>query len=283
MRSKSSSPATAPSARAARRAAIEALPACPVFDSHAHIGGREFDADRDGVVARMREAHMAGAVVVACDFGEEAGLAGLIAQAPGFLWGAWALHPEYEDRPEAEVEDIARINAAPGMVAVGETGLDYHWCKGDLAWQRERFARHIEAARLLGKPLIVHAREAEDDAVDMLASAGAGDMGFVMHCYGGSLEAAKRALDAGGLVSFTGALTFRNGDALREVARALPLSRLMVETDCPYMAPEPWRGRRCEPAMARAVALELAGLHNTDYADAARITTRTARRFFHLP
>lgn len=253
-----------------------------LFDSHSHVNSEEFDADREAVLDRMRAAGLAGALVVACDYGEEQKLFDVLDLAPGFLFGAWALHPEYEDRRECSVEEIASVCSDPRIRAIGETGLDYHWCKGDLAWQKERFARHIEAAKLLGKPIVVHAREAENDALDILQSHEAGETGFVMHCFGGSTEEAKRTLDLGGLVSFTGVLTFKKADALRETAKALPLDRLMIETDCPYMAPVPYRGKRCEPAYVAKVAEMLAQVHGVEAELAAAVTTETALKFFGL-
>ena len=252
----------------------------PLFDSHAHINSEEFDADRGAVLERMREAGLVGAVTVACDYGEVDKLLEVVDSAPGFLKGAWALHPEYEDRREPAVDEIVRICSDARIAAVGETGLDYYWCKGDLSWQRERFIRHIDAARELGKPLIVHAREAEDDALDILIAHKARECGFVLHCFGGTLETAQRAVDNGGLVSFTGVLTFKSAENLRSIARVLPLEALMIETDCPYMAPVPYRGQRCEPSLVGEVARAIAAVKEIDPALAARTTTQTARRFF---
>ena len=254
----------------------------PLFDSHSHSNSEEFDGDRDAVVARMRKAGLVGAMVVACDWGEEKKLFEVIDSQPGFLCGAWALHPEYEDRLEPTVEQIAAICEDPRIAAVGETGLDYYWCKGDLEWQKERFVRHIEAARLLKKPLIVHAREAEADALDVLRAHRAHECGFVLHCYGGDVETARRAVDAGGLISFTGVVTFKNAQALREVLKALPLEALMIETDCPYMAPVPYRGKRCEPALVGEVAKTIAAVKDIEPALAAETTTATAQKFFRL-
>lgn len=253
-----------------------------LFDSHSHIHAPEFDADRGAVLARMREAGLEGAMVVACDRGEEHTLFDVLDTAPGYLFGAWALHPEYEDRPECSVDEIVSICRDPRIKAVGETGLDYHWCKGDLTWQKERFVRHIEAARELNKPLIIHAREAESDALDILQAHRAGDLGFVMHCFGGSLQDAQRAIDLGGLVSFTGVLTFKNAQGLRAIAAQLPLDKLMVETDCPYMAPVPYRGKRCEPAFVAEVAKTLAQVHGVAPEAVCEVTTATARTFFKL-
>lgn len=254
----------------------------PLFDSHSHINAEQFNADREDVVVRMREAGLVGALVVGCDYGEETGVLKLTSAHPGFLHGAWALHPEFEDRRESSVEEIIEICSRPGMVAVGETGLDYHWCKGDLTWQKDRFVRHIEAAHALKLPIVVHAREAESDALDILTAHRAGDVGFVLHCYGGDRDTAFRAVDAGGLVSFTGTVTFKNALTLQAIAKELPLESIMVETDCPYMAPVPLRGKRNEPAYVRHVADKIAALKEIDPALVARTTTETARRFFHL-
>ncbi len=265
-----------------KKAAKSIAPLYPLFDSHCHINSREFDADRDETVMRMKDAGLVGALVLACEVSEYDALIRLVRQYPGYLYGAWALHPEYENVPEVTTEEIVRMCAPDEIVAVGETGLDYHWCKGDLTWQKERFVRHIEAARILNKPLVIHARESESDALDILVAHNAADMGFVMHCWGGDVDTALRAVQAGGLVSFTGVLTFKNAQVLRDVARALPLDRIMIETDCPYMAPVPFRGRRNEPSYVGAVAHTLAQIHNMDAEQVAAVTTRTARQFFKL-
>ncbi len=249
-------------------------------DSHSHINSGEFAADLPAVLERMRAAGVAAATVIGCDRGEEKRVIELVsASSSPKLFGAWALHPEYENVPETTVEEIEAVCSAPEIAAVGETGLDYHWCKGNLTWQKERFRRHIQAARNLSKPIIVHAREAEADAVRILAKEKAGDMGFVMHCYGGDLDTALACIDAGGLVSFTGTITFKNAGALREVVRALPLESLMIETDCPYMAPVPHRGKRNEPAFVVHVAEQIAAIKELPLEQVARVTTDTFRRF----
>ncbi len=257
-------------------------PLSPLFDSHCHINSREFEGDRAETVQRMKDAGLVGALVLGCEVIEQTPLLELVRQYPGYLYGAWALHPEYENVTEVTTDEIIGFCAQPEIVAVGETGLDYHWCKGDLTWQKERFVRHIEAAKTLNKPLVIHARESEKDAVDILEKHKAGDIGFVMHCYGGDTETAKRAVDIGGLVSFTGVLTFKNAQDLRDVAKTLPFDRVMIETDCPYMAPVPFRGKRNEPAYVGAVAHTLAAIHEMDAQEVARITTETAKRFFRI-
>ena len=181
------------------------------------------------------------------------------------------------------MEKIASVCSRPGFVAVGETGLDFYWCKEPLDWQRNRFRRHIEAALAIGKPLIIHARDSEREALEILREMHAGDVGFVMHCFCGDTDTALAVVDAGGCVSFTGNLTFKRNEALRETARALPLESLLLETDCPYMAPVPMRGKRCEPQYVEYVADCLAGLFGVDKAHVARQTTANAVRLFRLP
>ena len=257
----------------------------PLFDSHGHINAPEFSEDRDAVVARMKEAGLVGGLVIGCEEAEIETVVRLVRSHPGFLHGAWALHPEFEvtaERPEVSLERILEVCSAPEMVAVGETGLDYHWCHGDLAWQKQRFRRHVEAAKILKKPLIVHAREAEDDALEILEETHAADVGFVMHCFGGSTECALRAVAAGGMVSFTGVITFKSARALCETVKAVPLERLMIETDCPYMAPVPHRGRRNEPAFVSQVARRIAELKEVSYEEVCRATTENALQFFHI-
>lgn len=254
-----------------------------LFDSHSHINDTAFDADRDAVLARMRETGLVGAIVIACNDEDLPKTVQLVESEPGYLFGAWAVHPEYPDHREADPDEIARIASHPQFVAVGETGLDFYWCKEPLDWQRERFRRHIAAAKAAQKPLIIHARDAEGAALDILEAEKAGDVGFVMHCFCGSVEEARRTVDLGGHVSFTGNLTFKRNDALRAVAKALPLTRLLLETDCPYMAPVPFRGKRAEPSHVEPIARLLASLHDADVEVVARQTTENAISLFRLP
>ena len=257
----------------------------PLFDSHSHINAPEFAEDRTAVIDRMKTAGLVGAMVIGCEEKEIGTVTDLVRENSGFLHGAWALHPEYEvtdEHPEVTLKRIVDVCSAPQMVAVGETGLDYHWCKGDLTWQKNRFRRHIEAALHLKKPIIVHAREAEDDALAILTEMHAGDVGFVLHCFGGTTDCALKVVDAGGLVSFTGVVTFKSATALAETARVVPLKNLMVETDCPYMAPVPYRGKRNEPAFVAKVAEKIAAVKDLSFEEVARVTTENALTFFHL-
>lgn len=163
----------------------------PFIDSHCHLTDPAFAQDLDAVIGRMKNAGMTAAVTIGCEDRDIEPLRALLDRFPGFLFGAWAVHPEYPDAREADADEIAERASEPGMVAVGETGLDFYWCKEPLDWQRDRFRRHIEAARRAQKPLIVHARDAEAAALDILKSEDAGEVGFVMHCFCGTLETAR--------------------------------------------------------------------------------------------
>ena len=254
-----------------------------LFDSHCHINARQFAQDRPEVISRMRGAGLVGAVVIGCEDCELEPLRELLAAHPGFLWGAWALHPEYEDvAHEPTAEEIARANAPDNFVAVGETGLDYYWCKPPRDWQAERFVRHIEAARMIGKPLIVHARDAEADAAEILRENNAGETGFVMHCFCAGPDVARRVLDSGGMIGINGNVTFRNAELIRETCRYCPLDRILAETDCPYLSPVPMRGKRNEPAYVAHTVAKIAELHGCTPEEAALATTLNARRFFRL-
>ena len=255
----------------------------PFIDSHCHLTDPAFAEDLDAVIDRMKAAGMTAAVTIGCEDGDIVPLRKILDRFPGFLYGAWAVHPEYPDAREADVDEIAERAMEPGMAAVGETGLDFYWCKEPLDWQRARFRRHIEAAREVGKPLIVHARDAEAAALEILADEKAGDMGFVMHCFCGSLETAQGVVNAGGHVSFTGNLTFKKNEALRAIAKALPLEKLMIETDAPYMAPVPYRGKRCEPWHSEEVARTIANAKGLQFEEVLEATCRNTVKFFHLP
>ena len=168
----------------------------------------------------------------------------------------------------------------PRVVAIGETGLDYHHSKGDLAWQRERFRRHIAAAKAMGRPLIIHAREAKEDVLQVLRQERADEIGGVMHCFAEDWDMAQRAMDLNFLISFSGIVTFQNARTLKEVARRLPLKSMLVETDAPWLAPVPFRGQSNQPAYVRYVAEHIAELRETDLGTIAEATTRNFFKLF---
>lgn len=189
------------------------------------------------------------------------------------------VHPNERTDREPTVDELMDLARHPKVVAIGETGLDYYRGEGDLAWQRERFRIHIAAARASGKPLIVHSREARDDTLRILAEEGAEQVGGVMHCFTDDWETARRAMDLGFHISFSGIVTFRNAQALKEVARRMPLDHMLVETDSPYLAPVPCRGKPNQPAYARFVAEHIAELRGIPVEAVEEATTEN---FFAL-
>jgi TatD DNase family protein len=189
------------------------------------------------------------------------------------------VHPNEREGREPSVEDLTGLADDARVVAIGETGLDYYRSQGDMAWQQERFRRHIRAAKISGKPLIIHTREAAADTLRIMREEQAQDIGGVMHCFTESWEVARAALDLNFHISFSGIVTFRNAEALREVAKQVPQDRLLIETDAPYLAPVPFRGKTNEPAYVKHVAECLAMLRATSFED---IAAHTTRNFFGL-
>lgn len=182
------------------------------------------------------------------------------------------VHPNDFDRREPEVEELVALSRHPKNVAIGETGLDYYRSEGDLQWQRERFRRHIVAAIACGKPLIIHTRDARQDSIRIMQEERAGDAGGVMHCFTENWDMARQALDMGFYISFSGILTFKNAQELREVAARVPLDRLLIETDSPYLAPVPYRGKPNQPRYVHQVAECMAELRGLPVERLAEIT-----------
>lgn len=190
------------------------------------------------------------------------------------------LHPTEQVAEEPTAEQLIELGKHPKVVGVGETGLDYYRCEGDVEWQRQRFRNHIRAARVLQKPLIIHSRMAREDTLAILKQEHAETVGGVLHCFTESWEMAKEAMDdLGFYISFSGIVTFKNAVELQDIARKMPLERMLVETDSPYLAPVPYRGKPNEPAYVRYVAESLAVLKNTDL---ATIANNTTANFFQL-
>lgn len=254
-----------------------------LFDTHCHLTDAQFDEDRASVLARMREAGVTRALVVG-DAANDPRAAVRLAGEHDFLWAAVGLHPHDASAWTEEMGgELTRLMAHPLAVAWGEIGLDYHYDLSPRETQKEVFARQLDMAWALGKPVILHIREAYADAADILrAACAAGRLPRgVMHCYTGEWEFARLCLDLGLYISFSGALTFKNCPVLVEVAKNMPLDRLLLETDCPYMAPVPMRGRRNEPAFVAYTATraaEIRGLSPDALADAA--TQNGLRLFF---
>ena len=250
-----------------------------LVDSHCHLDFPELRGDLAGLLARMADNGVTHALTISTTL---AGFPGVleVARSRPNLWCTAGVHPdERGDGREASEEELVELAADPKVVAIGETGLDYFRVEGDTGWQRERFRRHIRAARACGKPLVIHTREAAADTLRILEEEGAGEVGGVMHCFTESLEVARAAMRLGFHISFSGIVTFKNALALKEVAREVPLERMLVETDSPYLAPVPHRGRTNEPAYVRHVAEEIARLKGMAPEAVAEATTRN---FFAL-
>lgn len=195
-----------------------------------------------------------------------------IAKNSSRISASFGIHPSELMSEELSVEAMVARSQDRKIVAIGETGLDYYHLEGDGEWQRERFRRHIRAARELNKPLIIHTRQAQDDTLKIMQEENAQEVGGVMHCFTESTEFAQHAMELGFFISFSGIITFKNAEALREVVKAVPLDRILIETDAPYLAPVPFRGKPNFPAYVAHVAEEVASLKNISCADVASVT-----------
>jgi TatD DNase family protein len=247
-------------------------------DSHCHLSFPELAADLPGVLTRMRAAGVEAALSV-CTTLEEFPQVCRIAEQDG-LYASVGVHPDSGDPSEPTVERLLELARQPKVVAIGETGLDYYRLKEPLEWQRDRFRTHIRAARACGKPLIIHTRAAAADTLRLMAEEGADAVGGVMHCFTETAEVAQRALDMGFHISFSGIVTFKNASELQSTAAQIPMDRLLIETDAPYLAPVPHRGRQNEPSFVPFVARKLAELRGVDKETIAGATTDNFYRLF---
>jgi TatD DNase family protein len=255
-------------------------------DSHCHLTLPELHGRIDEVRAAMADAQVDRALVICTLLEEFADVHALALRHPEF-WASVGVHPDSEgDVAEPSVADLVQRAALPRVVAIGETGLDYYRLNGrsvaDMAWQRERFRVHIRAARATGKPLVIHTRSASDDTLAIVREEGAGEVGGVFHCFTETLAVARAALDLGFHIWFSGILTFRNAEDLRDVARFVPLERTLIETDSPYLAPVPFRGKVNQPAYVPHVARQLAALKGLADAEVAAATSANFNRLFKL-
>lgn len=203
-----------------------------------------------------------------------------VAEAYDNFYASVGVHPDYEDEPDFTEDQLVELAAHPKVVAIGETGLDYFRLTGDLEWQRKRFRTHIRAAIRAQKPLVIHTRNAAEDTLRIMQEEHAEQVGGVMHCFTESLEVALAAIELGFYISFSGIVTFKNAVALKGVAKALPLDRILVETDSPYLAPVPFRGKLNQPAYVRYVAEEIANLRGISYQEVEQATTENFFRLF---
>ncbi|MCM0045638.1 MAG: TatD family hydrolase [Burkholderiaceae bacterium] len=255
------------------------------IDSHCHIDFPELSDRLPDILQKMRDNQVSHALCVSVTMPEFPRVLALAESHP-HLYASVGVHPDYEQTEEPSVDDLVRLAAHPRIVAIGETGLDYYRLSGDLEWQRDRFRTHIRASRACGKPLIIHTRSAADDTLRLMRDEGAGTVdggaGGVMHCFTESLEVAEAAMALGFYISFSGIVTFKSARALQDVARAVPLERMLIETDSPYLAPVPVRGKTNEPAYVRHVAEYLADLKGVPLATVGDVTSANFRSLFGL-
>ncbi|MGI9310265.1 MAG: TatD family hydrolase [bacterium] len=253
-----------------------------LVDSHCHIDFDPLRAELPAVLARAADNEVAYLLCVAVnleDFPRIAQLSAAHSDSHPRIYASVGVHPNATDCREPSADELIELAADPNVIAIGETGLDYFRTEGAPAWQRRRFENHIAAAKATRKPLIIHTRAAADDTMDMLERLGAAEAGGVMHCFAEDWAVAERALAIGFYISFSGIVTFNNADAIKEVARRVPLARMLVETDCPYLAPTPHRGKTNEPGFVRHTAQCVADLRGDQL---ERIAAATTENFFRL-
>jgi TatD DNase family protein len=260
-------------------------------DSHCHLTFPELAERLPEIRAAMSAAQVDRALCI-CTTLEEFEAVHALANRYDNFWASVGVHPDNEGVTEPSEDDLVRLSALPRVVAIGETGLDYYQMderKGgrtvaDLGWQRQRFRTHIRAARRVGKPLVIHTRAASADTVAILKEEGedgsGGAAGGVFHCFTETAEVARAALDLGFYISFSGILTFKSAQDLRDVAAFVPLDRLLIETDSPYLAPVPYRGKTNNPSYVPYVARQLAHLRDLPLEQIAEVTSRNFERLF---
>jgi len=251
----------------------------PLVDSHCHIGMAEFDADRDAVVARARDAGVDTMLVVGCADAEEGHRRALqVAESLGLPVAA-GVHPhDARLASEALFQELAGWAREGRLVALGEIGLDFHYDHSPRDVQREAFRRQIRLARDVRLPLIVHTREADEETASILEDEGAAEVGGILHCFTGGAELARRVLDLGFLISFSGIVAFPRAEVIQEIAATIPLDRLLVETDAPFLAPPPHRGKRNEPAFVVEVARKIAQLRGVSEEEVGTAVTQNFER-----
>ncbi|MDB5810415.1 MAG: hydrolase, TatD family [Betaproteobacteria bacterium] len=250
-----------------------------LVDSHCHLDFPEIADNLESVLALMKENAVERALCVSVTL-EDFPRVRRIAETYPHIHGSVGVHPDYEAVAPVSVTELIKLADNPRIVAIGETGLDYYRLQGDLEWQRERFRTHIRAARECGKPLIIHTRSAAEDTLRIMREEGADKAGGVMHCFTESMEIAQGAMDLGFYISFSGIVTFKNAKDIKAVATQVPLESMLVETDSPYLAPVPYRGRTNQPGYVKHVAEEIGRLKGIDFAQVCAATTDNYLRLF---
>jgi TatD DNase family protein len=257
-----------------------------LIDTHAHLDDARFNDDREAVIARARQAGVAAFVTIGCDLATSQAAVSLADQYD-FVYASIGVHPhEVRHIGDGWYDEFRRMARHTKVVAYGEIGLDYHYNHSSPKEQRERFREQVQLARELSLPVIIHTRDAQDDTIAILKEERASEIGGVFHCFSGDAWLAKDAVDLGFYLSFSGILTFQSAAMLRDIAKTVPLDRLLIETDCPYLTPVPHRGKRNEPAFVTHVAAQLAAIRADELGMSpekiALATTRNAKRLFKI-
>ena len=252
-----------------------------LFDTHCHIDFEHYTEDRDEVFARMEAGGVTRCVAVAVELEQTERLVDLVDSREG-VWFSVGVHPNHEVAQEPTIEAIVALSQHEKCVAIGETGMDFFRHHVEPGVQEERFRTHIRAAHQLNKPVIVHMRDADEATLRILKDENVAGCGGIMHCFSSGWDAASQALDMGMFISFSGNVTFKSSHELREVATKVPLESLLIETDAPYLAPVPHRGKRNEPTYVRDVAQCIADAHSMSLAALAEATTANAIKRFNL-
>jgi TatD DNase family protein len=255
-----------------------------LIDTHTHLDDARYESDREAVIARARETGIDSMITIGCDLSTSQAAVALANRYP-FVYATVGVHPhEVKHIEDGWYNEFRRLAENKKVVAFGEVGLDYHYNYSSPKEQRDRFREQIQLARELRLPLVIHTREAQEDTIQILKDERSTEVGGVFHCFSGDAWLAKDALDLGFYLSFSGILTFQNAGMLRDIAKTVPLDRILIETDCPYLTPVPHRGKRNEPAFVRHVAEILAAVASvSDLDEIYRLTTENARRLFRIP
>ncbi|NYT36710.1 TatD family deoxyribonuclease [Allopusillimonas soli] len=250
------------------------------IDSHCHLNFPDLAGNLPDILARMTQNQVSHALVVSVNMPDWPGLMSLV-EGQERLYASVGVHPDYEDTPEPSVDDLIEKGKHPKVIALGETGLDYFRLSEPLEWQRERFRTHIRASRKSGLPLIIHTRAASEDTLRIMKEEGADEAGGVMHCFTESWEVAQAAMDLNFYISLSGIVTFKKAEQVQDVARKVPLNRLLIETDSPYLAPVPYRGKTNDPSLVMHVAEKIADLRGISAAEIGQATTHNFYRLFN--
>ncbi len=254
-----------------------------LIDTHTHLDDARYNEDREAVITRARNAGIEAFLTIGCDLATSQAAVALSERYP-FIYASIGIHPhEVKHVRDTWYDTFRHLARNMKVVAYGEIGLDYHYNHSSPKEQRDRFREQIQVARELTLPVIIHTREAQEDTVTILREERASEIGGVFHCFSGDGWLAKEALDLGFYLSFSGILTFQNATPLREIAKNTPLDRVLIETDCPYLTPVPYRGKRNEPVYVSQVAKQLAALHpELSLDEVQRTTTVNAKRLFKI-